>query len=293
MSCIYGPRQMGTEDQGWVAHFLIRALARRADHHLRRRPAGARHPVRRRRRRRLCRGLAQHRAREGPRVQSRRRPRQCDQPADPARLHRRAARPSARRCAIRIGAPGDQRYYVSNTRAIESELSLRRSPALGEKASHGCWTGSAARRRTPQPSRPSGGGRMRVALVNPQMELRRTASISAAASRICRWSSALAGRFWRRRDTRRACSTAPWTRSSNRALAEAVAAFRPDMTVVTTAPTYLFWRCAPPELRAPRDFLVALAERGGRTRRRRAARIGDASDGLEEARRRRGRARRV
>src|SRR5690606_32624954 len=26
LSCIYGPRQMGTEDQGWVAHFLIRAL---------------------------------------------------------------------------------------------------------------------------------------------------------------------------------------------------------------------------------------------------------------------------
>ena len=27
MSCIYGPRQFGTEDQGWVAHFLLRALA--------------------------------------------------------------------------------------------------------------------------------------------------------------------------------------------------------------------------------------------------------------------------
>jgi CDP-paratose 2-epimerase len=26
MSCVYGRRQMGTEDQGWVAHFLIRAL---------------------------------------------------------------------------------------------------------------------------------------------------------------------------------------------------------------------------------------------------------------------------
>jgi len=26
MSCIYGPRQYGTEDQGWVAHFLLRAL---------------------------------------------------------------------------------------------------------------------------------------------------------------------------------------------------------------------------------------------------------------------------
>lgn len=30
MSCIYGPRQMGTEDQGWVAHFLIRALEGKA-----------------------------------------------------------------------------------------------------------------------------------------------------------------------------------------------------------------------------------------------------------------------
>jgi CDP-paratose 2-epimerase len=30
MSCIYGPHQFGTEDQGWVAHFLIRALEGRA-----------------------------------------------------------------------------------------------------------------------------------------------------------------------------------------------------------------------------------------------------------------------
>ncbi|MGK4002426.1 SDR family NAD(P)-dependent oxidoreductase [Sorangium sp. So ce1036] len=28
MSCIYGPRQFGNEDQGWVAHFLIQALRR-------------------------------------------------------------------------------------------------------------------------------------------------------------------------------------------------------------------------------------------------------------------------
>jgi CDP-paratose 2-epimerase len=27
MSCIYGPHQLGTEDQGWVAHFLLRARA--------------------------------------------------------------------------------------------------------------------------------------------------------------------------------------------------------------------------------------------------------------------------
>jgi CDP-paratose 2-epimerase len=29
MSCIYGQRQFGTEDQGWVAHFLLRALDRK------------------------------------------------------------------------------------------------------------------------------------------------------------------------------------------------------------------------------------------------------------------------
>ncbi len=29
MSCIYGPHQFGTEDQGWVAHFLIQAQAGR------------------------------------------------------------------------------------------------------------------------------------------------------------------------------------------------------------------------------------------------------------------------
>jgi B12-binding domain/radical SAM domain protein of rhizo-twelve system len=31
--------------------------------------------------------------------------------------------------------------------------------------------------------------------------------------------------------------------------------FAPDMTVVTTAPTYLFWRCAPPELRVPIELI--------------------------------------
>jgi CDP-paratose 2-epimerase len=30
MSCIYGPHQFGTEDQGWVAHFLIQSLKRAA-----------------------------------------------------------------------------------------------------------------------------------------------------------------------------------------------------------------------------------------------------------------------
>jgi anaerobic magnesium-protoporphyrin IX monomethyl ester cyclase len=38
-----------------------------------------------------------------------------------------------------------------------------------------------------------------------------------------------------------------------------VASFSPDMIVMTTAPSYLFWRCAPPELRVPQLTLAALA----------------------------------
>jgi anaerobic magnesium-protoporphyrin IX monomethyl ester cyclase len=41
--------------------------------------------------------------------------------------------------------------------------------------------------------------------------------------------------------------------------------FGADMTVVTTAPSYLFWRCAPPELRVPAAFLQQLGGRGGRS----------------------------
>lgn len=49
----------------------------------------------------------------------------------------------------------------------------------------------------------------------------------------------------------------------NHAIADSVAAFAPDMTIASTAPTYLFWRCAPPELTVPQAFFAALAKRGG------------------------------
>ena len=42
------------------------------------------------------------------------------------------------------------------------------------------------------------------------------------------------------------------------ALQSHVADFAPDMIVVTTAPSYLFWRCAPPELRVPQHTLATL-----------------------------------
>src|SRR5207248_301655 len=44
---------------------------------------------------------------------------------------------------------------------------------------------------------------------------------------------------------------------------ERVRRFRPDFTVVTTAPSYLFWRCAPPELRVPQQAVQAVRDVGG------------------------------
>ena len=42
-------------------------------------------------------------------------------------------------------------------------------------------------------------------------------------------------------------------------VAERLGAFAPDRLVVTTAPSYLFWRCPPPELRVPQELLAACA----------------------------------
>ena len=44
---------------------------------------------------------------------------------------------------------------------------------------------------------------------------------------------------------------------------ERVAAFAPERIVITTAPSYLFWRCAPPELRVPQEALRALDDVAG------------------------------
>jgi len=41
--------------------------------------------------------------------------------------------------------------------------------------------------------------------------------------------------------------------------------FAPDFTVVTTAPSYLFWRCAPPELRVPRETIDYVRDVAGKT----------------------------
>src|SRR5262249_58434354 len=37
-----------------------------------------------------------------------------------------------------------------------------------------------------------------------------------------------------------------------------VDAFAPDFLVIPTAPSYLFWRCPPPELRVPMEWFAGL-----------------------------------
>ncbi len=48
------------------------------------------------------------------------------------------------------------------------------------------------------------------------------------------------------------------------AIRQSLTAFRPDFTVLTTAPSYLFWRCAPPELRVPMEVADAIRDVAGR-----------------------------
>ncbi len=43
-----------------------------------------------------------------------------------------------------------------------------------------------------------------------------------------------------------------------------IEAFEPDFTVLTTAPSYLFWRCAPPELRVPQELADAIRHAAGK-----------------------------
>jgi anaerobic magnesium-protoporphyrin IX monomethyl ester cyclase len=43
-------------------------------------------------------------------------------------------------------------------------------------------------------------------------------------------------------------------------IAAELTSFKPEMAVVTTAPTYLFWRCAPPEVRVPQELIRAIRD---------------------------------
>ena len=104
---------------------------------------------------------------------------------------------------------------------------------------------------------------MRVALVNPAWHFEHSIYFGCQAPHLplelgcCRVLLERAGHEVLLLD-------GPLTEATNEQLAQQIVAFAPDMTVVTTAPSYLFWRCAPPELRVPRELVACLDGRGGR-----------------------------
>ena len=277
MSCIYGPHQFGTEDQGWVAHFLIRALRGRADHDLRRRQAGARRALRRRSGRRVPAARASsidgaRRARRSTSAAARATRSACSSCSSCIEaLTRRDARRRVRRLAGRRPALLRLRHPASSS----ARPAGRRGSASREGVAAAAPRGSM-RRATPSARQCARrrGRVMRVALVNP------TWTFDGSIYFGCRephlpleygYAQALL-------DARRARGARSSTRSSTAVDAtdcaeRGRARSRPTSTVVTTAPSYLFWRCAPPELRVPAaDRARALRDRRGTHGRRRAAR---------------------
>jgi CDP-paratose 2-epimerase len=123
MSCIYGQRQMGTEDQGWVAHFLIRILPASRSPSSAMAP-GPRHAACRRRRRGLCAAPGERidqvsgsafNLGGGPATRSAcgsliAVSRTCDRPGIEVRFEDWRA--------------GDQRYFVADARAAREALGL-------------------------------------------------------------------------------------------------------------------------------------------------------------------------
>ena len=277
MSCLYGPRQFGTEDQGWVAHFLLRAL--RGE------------PITIYGDGRQVRDLlyiddavdAYMRARArigalagqvfnlggGPR-----------NAVSLLELLARFAELGIAPPPVRFAdwRPGDQRYYVSDTSKFERLAGwrartsvtegLRRLHRLARRQRPGVGTSAPAVQAEMCPSRRSsstrdpGGFGMRAALLNP------------------RWSFE-GSIYFGCRDPH-----LPLEHGYTKALLEArghevllldahlldlgldevraeLRAFRPDMTVLTTAPTYLFWRCPPPELRVPQQLAAAVRDVAG------------------------------
>ena len=287
MSCIYGPRQFGTEDQGWVAHFLIRALQGE--------PITIYGDGRQVRdvllRRRRGRGLARRPGADRPR-----------RAAGPSTSAAGPATPSAccelleligeltgARAAGRAtatGGPGDQRWYVSDTRALDARHRLARRRSASRRACAGCAAGcaTAAGCRACRSRRPRHEGRPGQSA----LDLRGQHLFRLPRRRICRSSSATAGPCWSAQGHEVLMIDAPPASTCRRRRqGRACAAFAPDLTVVTTAPSYLFWRCAPPELRVPQALLRALDGRGRPHGRRRAARLDHAARRPAQARRRR------
>ncbi len=164
---------------------------------------------------------------------------------------------------------GDQRYYVSDFRRFQQatgwspKVGVREGVALLDRWLCEATEAPAAGPRA-RAARPAEGGRMRCALVNPNW------TFAGSVYFGCRephfplefgYARALleeAGHEVLLIDAQMADYGPEEIRAR-------LAAFVPDFTAITTAPSYLFWRCPPPELRVPRELVEAVRDVAGAT----------------------------
>ncbi len=98
---------------------------------------------------------------------------------------------------------------------------------------------------------------MRVTLLNPQWRFEHSIYFGCRAPHLPLELGCARARL-RARGHEALVLDAPLLGLDAEALANRALAFEPDMVVVTTAPTYLFWRCAQPELAVPRALFDRL-----------------------------------
>ena len=260
MSCIYGPHQCGTEDQGWVAHFLMQAIA----------------------------GQQITLYGDGMQVRD---VLYVDDLVDAMRLAQQNAGRLAGQAFNIGGGPrnvtslvelveligeldgepplvrfddwrvGDQRYYVSDTRAFR----------IGDRmeATNRCSGGSepppsvAYPQQCDRPRNCPSRCRVKFALINPNWSFDGSIYFGCREPHLpLEYGYAKALLEKEGHEVRIIDGQLEQLEISD--IYDRVADFRPDFTVVTTAPSYLFWRCAPPELRVPQQVVRSLRSVGGK-----------------------------
>src|SRR5690606_31739943 len=192
--------------------------------------------------------------------QHRRRPRKRDQPS---RADRARRRPRQRHAPARMGRLADRRPALLRLRSRGVHARYGLAPARFDRRRPRAALGLAGRepRPTPRPAcrRRTGRGAMRIALVNPPWSFDGSIYFGCREPHLA-LEYGYARQMLDDAGHEVALFDAHLAGLGRSELRAAVAAFEPEMTVVTTAPSYLFWRCAPPGLRGAQ---ATLADRDG------------------------------
>src|SRR3954462_3300394 len=234
-----------------------------AEHHpqqraddLWRRPSGPRCASRLRRGLGLAGRARWHRARPWTRLQSRRRSGQRDQSAGIDRPHHRSDRPQGGLSLRRLEARGSALVRDRHARALQR---ARLGPS------------SFVRRWTPIPShlagrpvrivtrQPRGAGMTRVALINPNWDFGGSIYFGCRSPHLP-LELGISEHYLKAAGHKTLLLDAHMFDLSLADIHAELRAFGPDQIVITTAPTYLFWRCAPPELRVPQELARAVRD---------------------------------